>query len=94
MARFKRKFKKKPIIVKAHRWGGKHDPESGGRDLEGMAYCWLLTEYGNLKCIEGDWIIEEEGHGIYPCKQEMFFRTFEPVDDPDDPDETQIIYPK
>jgi len=62
----KRKFRKKPIVIEAYQT----DKELIVETLEGP-----------LKASPGDWIITGIRGEQYPCKPDVFEKTYEPVDD-------------
>lgn len=61
-----KKFKKKPIIIEAYQ-----------TDKEII----IQTLEGPLKADIGDWIITGIRGEKYPCKPDVFVKTYEPVDD-------------
>jgi hypothetical protein len=80
------KYRKKPVVVEAIRYRGevdKHlvrdfvttpiDEVSGGQGLS------LATLEGWLHVSEGDWIIRGVQGEFYPCKPDLFEKTYEPV---------------
>lgn len=60
------KFRKKPVVVEAY----KTDKELIINTLEGP-----------LRAEPGDWIITGVKGEQYPCKPDVFEKTYEPVDD-------------
>lgn len=61
----KRRFRKKPIVVEAYQ-----------TDKEVIVH----TQEGPLKATPGDWIITGVNGKQYPCKPDIFEKTYEPVD--------------
>jgi len=61
----KRKFRKKPVIVEAYQ-----------TDKEMI----IETSEGPLRADPGDWIITSINGEQYPCKPDIFEKTYEPVD--------------
>jgi len=59
-------FRKKPIIVEAYQT----DKEMSIETLE-----------GEMKAFPGDWIIKGVNGELYPCKPDIFEKTYEPVDE-------------
>ena len=59
------KFRKKPIVIEAH----KTDHELIIQTLEGP-----------LRAAPGDWIITGIRGEQYPCKPDVFEKTYEPVE--------------
>lgn len=60
------KFRKKPVVIEAYQTEKEIDIET----LEG-------TMHGNI----GDWIITGVHGEQYPCKPDIFEKTYEPVTD-------------
>jgi len=60
------KFRKKPVIVEAYQ-----------TDTEVI----IQTLEGALKAEPGDWIITGVSGEQYPCKPDIFEKTYEKVDD-------------
>lgn len=63
---FKRKFRKRPIVIEAYQ-----------TDRELI----IQTLEGPLRADPGDWIITGIKGEEYPCKPDVFVRTYEPVDE-------------
>lgn len=79
------KFRKKPVIIDAIQWNGSLPfPEEfssmgfleheNGYDLE------IDTLEGTMLCRQGDYIIKGVAGEFYPCKPEIFERTYEKVE--------------
>ncbi len=60
-----RNFRKKPIIIKAYQ-----------TDEE----VFIHTLEGTLRAAPGDWIITGINGERYPCKPDIFERTYEPAE--------------
>lgn len=60
------KFRKKPVIVEAYQ-----------TDTEMI----IQTLEGNMKAEPGDWIITGISGEQYPCKPDIFEKTYERVDE-------------
>lgn len=76
----KRKFRKKPIVVEAEQW-------FPGKNIEGVRICpdrirmpCIVTLEGNLNVSPGDWIITGINGEKYPCKPDIFDKTYEMVE--------------
>jgi hypothetical protein len=82
-------FRKIPVEIVAWQWNG----ETAGQ-MEGVCQCEMnstphvhtahITDFnpaGQLVFLKkGDWIIPEQSGGhYYPCKPEVFAKTYEPV---------------
>lgn len=61
-----KKFRKKPVIVEAYKTNEE---------------LMIQTLEGNMKADPGDWIITGIHGEKYPCKPDIFEKTYEPVDD-------------
>ncbi len=62
-----KKFRKKPVIIEAY----KTDKEVIIHTLE-----------GDMKANIGDWIIKGVNGELYPCKPDIFEKTYESIEDP------------
>lgn len=78
------KFRKKPVIVQAHQYRvpGESVPGLYFKQPHGQPYC--VTIHGQETDVAlGDWLIQEpDGTHYYPCKDAVFQRTYEPMDEP------------
>lgn len=85
------KYRKKPVVIEAWQF-------RKGEDARGVCHCnedlrsHLHTMHGGqvVALEDGDWIIPEpDGVHFYPCKPDVFAKTYEPVDadgfDPPEP---------
>lgn len=63
----KAKFRKKPVVVSAHRLIGKSKE--------------IYTLEGTMIASDGDWIITGVNGEVYPCKDEIFRKTYEPMNE-------------
>ena len=81
------KFRKKPIVIEAIQWTGENEKElidfmlQGGRDY---AFCGngtidINTLEGVHKAKHNDWIIKGIAGEFYPCKPDIFEKTYEKV---------------
>lgn len=84
-------FKKKPIVIEAVRFT-RQTWEEVKLFTNGQAHSWTTERYigGNSSCIiptlegehianEGDWIIKGVNGEFYPCKSDIFQKTYELV---------------
>jgi len=84
-------FTKRPVQVEAFKWTADHDQteypewivaaiEDGrvwfGRDSLNNVRMTIVTLEGNMTATPGDWIIKGVAGEIYPCKPEIFDRTY------------------
>ena len=83
------KYRKKPVVIDAVQWDGKSDiPNTfvGERyevDWEyvaqGSSDIFIHTLEGKMLCRVGDWIIKGVAGEFYPCKPDIFEKTYEKV---------------
>lgn len=77
------KFRKRPVVVEAVRWMGDNFGEL--TDLMHNAYgvddkkITIATLEGVMTADVGDWIIKGVNDEFYPCKPDIFEKTYEPV---------------
>lgn len=82
------KYRKKPVIVDAFRFMDLETPWPLWLDpalvilRRGAFRHWLELETpeGPLRALEGDWIIRGIDGEIYPCRHDIFEKTYEPVE--------------
>lgn len=86
------KFRKKPVVVEATQWDCKVQTLRKLQDM-GMETTYYSTGLGidsisdlRIKTLEGehiaslgDWIIKGVKGEFYPCKPDIFEKTYEPV---------------
>lgn len=89
------KFRKKPVVIDAVRWNGDNLKEVIDLiGLHSSAHKWSWEEYesvvksdglkiftleGTMLANIGDWIIMGVNGGAYPCKPDIFEKTYEQV---------------
>ncbi len=80
------KFKKKPIIIDAIQWKGNNVNEvamlGGATEYEECFtedYLIIHTLEGEMKANKGDWVIKGVNGELYPCKDDIFQKTYEKV---------------
>lgn len=76
-------FRKKPVIIEAVQWNGRNEMEIArfiGGNLE-MDDDGLLihTLEGTMKASVGDYVIKGVNGEFYPCKPDIFEKTYDPV---------------
>lgn len=86
------KFRKKPIMVEAVDWANTEQEEYPVwlKDAINQGDAWfstlrtlrIQTEEGVMTANSGDYIIQGVGGEIYPCKPDIFTKTYEAVNDP------------
>lgn len=90
------KYRKKPVVIEAIQYTGKNgwqithwskDEVIESPVLEPNAnnptgeYLQIKTLEGTMIANVGDWIIKGVNGEFYPCKNEIFEKTYEPVTD-------------
>ena len=89
-----KKYKKKPVIVRAEKWAGEFTPEllealkASDRRFAKASNGDLLisTLEGTMRATKGDYIIFGVNNEPYPCKPDVFIKTYERVEE-DEPSE-------
>lgn len=80
------KFRKKPIVIEAFQMGFDVTPDwytgKGCWGDNGETWEIIETLEGNMKVGVGDWVIKGVNGEIYPCKPDIFEKTYELVDAP------------
>ena len=71
-----KKFRKKPVVIEAYQTDREIDIET----LEGTMHASV-----------GDWIITGVNGEKYPCKPDIFEKTYEPADEQIDPEKKRPI---
>lgn len=88
-----KKFRKKPVVIEAVKWDGKnfdeimkfmqefHGNKFNYENAEEEAYktgkLYIRTLEGNMKASKGDFIIKGVSGEFYPCKPDIFEKTYE-----------------
>ena len=90
------KYRKKPVVIEAIRWTGKNRGEirffcrrgvffsSARQDTEGFTTEWSLlidSREGIMRAETGDYIIKGVNGEFYPCKPDVFEKTYERVEE-------------
>lgn len=82
------RFKKRPVIIDAIQWTGKNTQEilsfadlDGRHDYSDHPDCFLIipTLEGNHRASINDWIIKGVEGEFYPCKPDIFEKTYKKV---------------
>lgn len=89
------KYRKKPIIIEAFQlnerglvgedwfWDAVSNniiiTHNFGKFNEAPAWCEIKTLEGTMKAVTGDYILQGVNGEIYPCKAEIFEKTYEAV---------------
>lgn len=78
------KFRKKPVVVEAIQWTGKNWAEVNafvGKSAHGRDdSLWISTYEGVMTASVGDWIIKGVSGEFYPCKPDIFEKTYDAVE--------------
>ena len=81
-----KKYKKKPIIIEAVQWMGDNFDkiseffDSKERNMWGEGDSIIIeTLEGQMYARIGDWIIKGIANEFYPCKPDIFKKTYEEV---------------
>lgn len=85
-------FRKKPVVISAHHWhGGEREADlpqwivratkagGGVRIDQNSGTLHIDTLEGTMTASPGDWIIQGVNDELYPCKPDIFQKTYEPV---------------
>jgi hypothetical protein len=90
------KYKKKPVVIEAFKWTGgpeqTEDPEwivdairNGAVVIpEGLLIMEINTLEGVMIAREGDYIIKGIQGELYPCKPDVFFKSYEAIENDED----------
>lgn len=89
------KFRKKPVVIDAFKlndrgfveddwfWDAVSNNEiithNFGKNYSEPAWCEIHTLEGVMKASNGDYIIRGVNGEIYPCKPDIFEKTYEPM---------------
>jgi len=84
-----RKFKKKPVVIEAVQWFKGDKPlacmqpyasDTTDSNPAYLGFYFIKTLEGNHHVSDGDWIIKGVAGEFYPCKPDIFEKTYEEVD--------------
>ena len=79
-----KKYRKKPVVVEAIQWTGDNTFEIM-KWVGYKAYFWdtlyIKTLEGDHRASVGDYIIKGIEGEFYPCKLDIFEKTYEPVEE-------------
>ena len=75
------KYRKKPVIIEAVQWNGKNLPEidnfvGGSIGIKGTNLV-IHTLEGDMEASINDYIIKGVNGEFYPCKPDIFDKTYE-----------------
>lgn len=83
-------FRKRPVVVTAEQFLPHKDQIPAGVVSDGMGdprihperYSWVIeTLEGTMHVSNGDWVITGVNGEKYPCKPDIFEKTYEPVEE-------------
>ena len=78
-----KKYRKKPVVIEAIQWTGKNlseiDNFMGGIVENKETTLVIHTLEGDMKASIGDYIIKGVNGEFYPCKPDIFAKTYEEV---------------
>lgn len=99
------KFRKKPIVIQAWLWdqtkatfkilqenGMKFGGYSSHETLDYVHHLTIQTLEGTMRAEKGDWIIKGINGEFYPCKPDIFEKTYEPDSLPSQPVDVDEIW--
>ena len=83
------KYRKKPVVIEAEQYKAYRtlSSEFVPARTDGLfkyteeGTLLIRTLEGTMEAKDGDWIIKGVAGEFYPCKDEIFRKTYEPVDD-------------
>jgi len=83
------KFRKKPVVIEAVQWTGQNLPKLKEFCPQLTKHCYdtecptciIRTLEGTMEASSGDWIIKGVKGEFYPCKPDIFEKTYEPVEE-------------
>jgi hypothetical protein len=85
------KYRKKPVVIEAIQWTGSHESAQEINDWNNKQF-WTIkddrrmmipTLEGTMAANPGDYIIKGVNGEFYPCKPDVFRKTYDPVYDDD-----------
>lgn len=85
------KYRKKPVVIEAIKWDGTNSDEimkfsNATKTEDNRTFSTddrvlvIRTLEGNMYANIGDWIIKGVHGEFYPCKPDIFEKTYEPVE--------------
>lgn len=79
-----KKYRKKPVTIEAIQWTGKNEEEIRHFVKQDMYFIsndlYICTLEGDMAASPGSYIIKGVDGEFYPCKSEIFERTYEEVE--------------
>lgn len=87
------KFRKKPVVIEAFKFETNNQADNEnmnqivlwivnnrGQGRHDNTDIYIQTLEGEMRAVVGDWIIKGVQGEFYPCKPDIFEKTYEPVD--------------
>lgn len=80
------KYRKKPIVIEAFQFRVDFIPDwfmdkvSTNEIVTTETHCKINTLEGKMIASKGDYIIKGIANEIYPCKEDIFLKTYEKVE--------------
>jgi hypothetical protein len=74
------KFRKKPVVIEAEQFNGIDLPHGTCRAPGKNQPAYIDTLEGRMTVSVGDWVIKGVNGEFYPCKPEIFEKTYDPVE--------------
>jgi hypothetical protein len=78
-------YRKKPVVVSAVKWDGQNDSEildfCGKEAIVSFGVLTIRTLEGVMGATVGDYIIRGVNGEFYPCKPDIFEKTYEKEED-------------
>lgn len=81
------KFRKKPVVVEAMKFTGANHKDIADFVDTNMTFdrmsdkIGIVTLEGEMTASKGDWIIKGVKGEFYPCKPDIFEKTYEPINE-------------
>lgn len=84
------KYKKKPVVIDAIQFTGNNNDdiiEFLGDDRQKITWSWdkkvilIPTLEGVVGCSLGNWIIRGVNGELYPCRDDIFRKTYDAIED-------------
>lgn len=82
-----KKFRKKPVVIEAVRWEGGNYSVCEVGSFMGTSHPLIIddkvvieTLVGDVTASIGDWIIKGVNGEFYPCKTDIFVKTYDPIE--------------
>lgn len=83
------KYRKKPVVIDAEQWLSSSDSWNKIKEMGcptepgemGSRSFYIPTLEGKMLASEGDWVIKGVNGEFYPCKPDIFEKTYEKADE-------------